>query len=62
MQTKKQITTDFSVETRFEVQTSQAVRTIEIPELLSLPLEEQRIYANPNLSNRPGIPFSPIHD
>jgi len=61
MQTK-QITADFNVETRFEVKPRQAVRTIETPELLSLPLEEQRIYASPNLSNRPGIPFSPIHD
>jgi len=59
MQTKKQITADFNVEMRFEVDTRQ---TIEIPELLSLPLEDQPIYASPNLSNRPGIPFSPIND
>jgi len=56
------ITTNFAPETRFNIETKSAERLFDIPELLSLPLEEQPIYVSPNLLNRRGIPFSPIHD
>lgn len=63
MKTKpEQITAHFAPETRFDVETKPAERTFDIPELLSLPLEEQPIYVSPNPSNPRGIPFSPIHD
>ena len=58
----EQITTHFAPETRFDVETKPAERTFDIPELLSLPLEEQPIYVSANLMNRRGIPFSAIHD
>lgn len=63
MQSKpEQITTNFAPETKFEVKTKSVERTFDIPELLTLPVEEQPIYVSPNLLNRRGIPFSPIHD
>jgi hypothetical protein len=57
-----QITANFAPETQFDVETKSAEWTFDIPELVSLPVEEQLIYVSPNLLNSRGIPFSPIHD
>lgn len=58
----ERITAAFAPETQVKIEIKSQHRTLEIPELLVLPLEKVPISTNLNPMERRGIPFSAIND